>query len=72
MLKKSKAPTVNKLKRYFHHWKALNTSFIQPDKSTWTILSDNQIARTVEYTMKAEPLVEEARLNQNHTFGTLM
>ena len=38
----------------------LNTSFIQPENSTWTILtSDNQIARLEEDNVKTEPAVEE-------------
>ena len=40
--------------------KGLNTSFIQPENSTRTILvSDNQIARLDEDNVKTEPAVEE-------------
>ena len=40
--------------------KGLNTSFIQPEDSTRTILvSDNQIARLEEDNVKTEPAVEE-------------
>ena len=40
--------------------KGLNTSFIQPENSTWTILvSDNQIARLDEDNVKIELAVEE-------------
>ena len=38
----------------------MNTSFIQPENSAWTILvSDNQIARLDEDNVKTEPAVEE-------------
>ena len=41
--------------------KGLNTSFIQPENSTQTILeSDNQIARPDEDKVKTEPSVEES------------
>ena len=40
--------------------KGLNTSFIQPENSTWTILViDNQIARLDEDIVKTQPAVEE-------------
>ena len=42
--------------------KGLNTSFIQPENSTRTILvSGNQIARLREDNVKTEPAVEEAK-----------
>ena len=41
--------------------KGLNTSFIQPENSTWTILvSANQIASLDEDNVKTEPSVEES------------
>ena len=52
--------------------KGLNTSFIQPENSTRTILvSGNQIARLEEGNVKIEPPVEET-ISQNHNFRTQM
>ena len=40
--------------------RGLNTSFLQPENSAWTLLvSDNQIARLDEDNVKTEPAAEE-------------
>ena len=45
---------------YFHHQEGLNTPFMQPENSTWTILvSDIKFPRLDENNVKTEPPMEE-------------